>query len=170
MTVGSAFRTAARTVTESDLVQFVNLCGFNEPLFYDERHAAEGGYTGRLVPGALVYALGEGLVIQSHSFAGTGLAFMHMELDVRRPTVVGDTLDVVVEITEVAPVEQARAWRGDVVATPSTTSGATTCSSTPPCAWCAAATSGHDDAAQQLARRGRSLRRSWRRRPRRGSG
>ena len=57
---------------------------------------------------------------------------MHMELDVRRPTVVGDTLDVVVEITEVARVEQARAWRGDVVATPSTTSGATTCSCTRP--------------------------------------
>jgi len=99
MTVGGAFRTAARTVTESDLTAFVNLCGFNEPLFYDERHAAEGGYGGRLVPGALVYALGEGLVIQTHSFAGTGLAFMHMELDVRRPTFVGDTIDVVVEIT-----------------------------------------------------------------------
>ena len=81
-------------------MQFVNLCGFNEPLFYDERHAAEGGYAGRLVPGALVYALGEGLVIQTHSFAGTGLAFMHMELDVRRPTFVGDTIDVVVEILE----------------------------------------------------------------------
>jgi acyl dehydratase len=103
MPVGSAFRTAARTVTESDVVQFVNLCGFNEPLFYDERHAAEGGYAGRLVPGALVYALGEGLVIQTHSFAGTGLAFMHMELDVRRPTFVGDTLDVVVEITAARP-------------------------------------------------------------------
>ena len=98
MTVGSSFRTAARTVTESDLTAFVNLCGFNEPLFYDERHAAEGGYAGRLVPGAMVYTLGEGLVIQTHSFAGTGLAFMHMELDVRRPTFVGDTLDVVVEI------------------------------------------------------------------------
>ena len=99
MTVGSSFRTAARTVTESDLTAFVNLCGFNEPLFYDARHAAEGGYRGRLVPGAMVYAIGEGLVIQTHSFAGTGLAFMHMELDVRRPTFVGDTLDVVVEIT-----------------------------------------------------------------------
>ncbi len=109
MTVGSAFRTAARTVTESDLTQFVNLCGFNEPLFYDERHAAEGGYAGRLVPGALVYAFGEGLVIQTHSFAGTGLAFMHMELDIRRPTFVGDTIDVVVEILESRGVEQARA-------------------------------------------------------------
>jgi acyl dehydratase len=54
MTVGSTFRTATRTVTESDLTTFVNLCGFNEPLFYDARHAAEGGYRGRLVPGALV--------------------------------------------------------------------------------------------------------------------
>ena len=48
-----SFRTAARTVTESDLTAFVNLCGFNEPLFYDARHAAEGGYRGRLVPGAM---------------------------------------------------------------------------------------------------------------------
>jgi acyl dehydratase len=98
MQAGDTFRTAARTITESDLTTFVNLCGFNEPLFFDAHHAAEGGYDGRLVPGALVYAMGEGLVIQTHSFAGTGLAFMHMELDVRRPTVVGDTLDVVVEI------------------------------------------------------------------------
>ena len=42
MTVGTAFRTAARTVTESDLTTFVNLCGFNEPLFFDARHASEG--------------------------------------------------------------------------------------------------------------------------------
>ena len=53
MTVGSAFRTAARTITEADLVSFVTLMGFNEPLFWDARHAAGAGYAGRLVPGAL---------------------------------------------------------------------------------------------------------------------
>ncbi len=100
MTVGSAFKTASRTVTEPDLMAFVTLCGFNEPLFWDAGHAATAGYQGRLVPGALTYSIAEGLTIQSHVLHGTGLAFMHMELDVRRPVFVGDTLEVVVEVTE----------------------------------------------------------------------
>src|SRR5579871_5045407 len=103
MTVGRRFRTAARTVTETDLVSFVTLFGFNEPLFWDARHAASAGYSGRLVPGALTYAIAEGLTIQTHVLHGTGLAFMHMELDVRRPVVVGDTVEVVVEVTESRP-------------------------------------------------------------------
>jgi len=100
MTAGSAFRTASRTITESDLMSFVHLAGFNEPLFYDASHAAAGGYTGRLVPGALVYVLAEGLIIQTNVLHGTGLAFMHMDLSVKAPTYVGDTLHVVVTTTE----------------------------------------------------------------------
>lgn len=100
MVPGSAFRTAARTVTETDLMSFVHLGGFNEPLFYDARHAAEGGYAGRLIPGALVYVLAEGLILQSNALHGTGLAFMHMEFDIFGPTYVGDTLQVIVETTD----------------------------------------------------------------------
>jgi acyl dehydratase len=100
MTAGSSFRTASRTITESDLMSFVHLAGFNEPLFYDASHAAAGGYTGRLVPGALVYVLAEGLVIQTNVLHGTGLAFMHMDFSVKAPTYVGDTLHVVVTTTE----------------------------------------------------------------------
>ncbi|WP_433472319.1 MaoC family dehydratase [Spirillospora sp. CA-142024] len=103
MKEGAAFRTAARTVTETDLMSFVHLGGFNEPLFYDARHASEGGYTGRLLPGALVYVLAEGLILQTNVLHGTGLAFMHMEFSVKRPTYVGDTLHVVVEITGSRP-------------------------------------------------------------------
>lgn len=103
MTVGLAFRTSARTVTETDLINFITLHGFTEPLFTDARHAAEGNYKGRLIPGALTYCLGEGLVLQTNALHGTGLAFMHMELDVRRPVYVGDTLEVKVEITESRP-------------------------------------------------------------------
>ena len=114
MTVGSLFKTASRTITEADLVAFVTLCGFNEPLFWDARHAATAGYAGRLVPGALTYAIAEGLVIQTHVLHGTGLAFMHMELDVRQPVVVGDTIEVVVEVTDSRP--SSRPGRGVVVA------------------------------------------------------
>ncbi len=100
MTDGSVVRTAARTITETDLITFVTWSGFNEPLFLDASHAAAGGYTGRLVPGALVYCLGEGLVFQTNVINGTGLAFMSMDLSIKRPTYVGDTIHVVVEVTE----------------------------------------------------------------------
>jgi acyl dehydratase len=80
---------------------FVTLGGFNEPLFMDvqyvEKHTP---YTGRLIPGALTYMLAEGLVIQTHVIHGTGIAFVHMELDVTAPVYVGDTLVVDVEVTE----------------------------------------------------------------------
>jgi acyl dehydratase len=33
--VGALYRTLARTVSETDIVNFVNLCGFVEPLFID---------------------------------------------------------------------------------------------------------------------------------------
>lgn len=100
MKTGSAFRTAARTITETDLVNFVALGGYNEPLFYDATHAKAGGYSGRLIPGGMVYMFAEGLVLQTNVLHGTGLAFLHMEFDVKGPTYVGDTLHVVVEVTD----------------------------------------------------------------------
>lgn len=112
MVVGSRFRTADRTVTETDLVSFITLFGFNEPLFWDARHAASAGYEGRLCPGALTYCMAEGLVIQTHVLHGTGLAFMGMQLDVKKPVLVGDTIHAVVEVTQSRPA--SRGARGVV--------------------------------------------------------
>ncbi len=103
MTVGSRFRTARRTITETDLVNFITLCGFNEPLFWEADHAATAGYKGRLVPGALTYGIAEGLVLQTHVLHGTGLAFMGMHLDIKKPVFVGDTIYAVVEVTDNRP-------------------------------------------------------------------
>jgi acyl dehydratase len=106
--VGLSFRTLGRTITEADLVTFVSAWGFNEPLFMDARYVEEHTpYTGRLVPGALTYAIAEGLVLQTQVINGTGLAFVHMELDVVAPVYVGDTVEVVVEVTESRPTSKA---------------------------------------------------------------
>jgi acyl dehydratase len=107
MAVGLRFRTAARTITETELITFVTLAGFNESLFWDARQARSAGYAGRLVPAALTYSIAEGLVLQTHALTGTGLAFVHMELDVIRPVYVGDTLETAVEITESRPSKKA---------------------------------------------------------------
>lgn len=114
MTPGSAFRTATRTVTEADLIQFITWGGFNEPLFYDASHAKAGGYTGRLIPGAMIYCIAEGLILQTNVLNGTGLAFMHMDLTVKRPVYVGDTLHAIVQTTESRP--SSKPGRGVVTA------------------------------------------------------
>jgi acyl dehydratase len=106
MVVGTRFRTASRTITETDLINFITLFGFNEPLFWDARHAATAGYEGRLLPGALTYCMAEGLLIQTHVLHGTGLAFMGMQLDVKKPVVVGDTIYAVVEVIESRPASK----------------------------------------------------------------
>jgi acyl dehydratase len=99
MVPGNRFRTAARTITETDLISFVTLTGMNEPLFLDQAGSAEANYGGRLVPGALVFAYAEGLVMQSGHLHGTGMAFLRADVDVKGPAFVGDTITVIVEVT-----------------------------------------------------------------------
>lgn len=115
MVVGARFRTAARTVTETELISFITLFGFNEPLFWDARHAATAGYRRRLVPGALTYCMAEGLLLQTHVLHGTGLAFLGMQLDVKKPVFVGDTIYAVCEVLESRPASSGA--RGVVTTT-----------------------------------------------------
>jgi acyl dehydratase len=97
---GMRFRTARRTVNEADLVSFVNLVGYNEPLFYDASGATEAGYKGRLVPAALTLGCVEGLLAQTNFSLGYAVAFLGMEIEVKGPVYAGDTLEMVVEVLE----------------------------------------------------------------------
>lgn len=103
MVPGSRFRTGTRTITETDLVSFVTLAGLTEPLFVDEAGSLQAGYSGRLVPGTLTFAYAEGLVMQSGSIHGTGMAFLQTDLDVKGPVFVGDSILVIVEVTSARP-------------------------------------------------------------------
>ena len=113
MVVGSRFRTASRTITETDLVTFVTLTGMNEPLFLDEAGSLDAGYAGRLVPGALVFSYAEGLVMQTGVIHGTGMAFLRADVSVQAPVFVGDTITVVGGGGRVTGGLDRRAGRGD---------------------------------------------------------
>jgi acyl dehydratase len=95
--VGFRFRTHRRTIAESDLASFVNLTGMTEELFTVEDDSSRS-IKGRAVPGALVYAFAEGLLLPT--MQDTGLAFLNAELDVKAPSVVGDTIHVECEVVE----------------------------------------------------------------------
>ncbi len=98
--VGRKFKTVGRTVTETDLVNFITCTGMLEVLFTNtEFIEKESAIKGRVVPGALAYTFAEGLLIQS-VMQGVGLAFLNMELDIKAPTFVGDTIHVECEVIE----------------------------------------------------------------------
>ena len=99
--IGATFRTLGRTVSETDIVTFVNLCGFTEPLFMDMEYVArESLFKRRAAPGALTFALAEGLIIQTGLIHGTGMAYLGGEVRVVGPVLEGDTLAVEVEVTD----------------------------------------------------------------------
>jgi acyl dehydratase len=89
--VGFRFRTHRRTIREADLAAFIALTGLTEELFAVREEK-------QLVPGALVYSFAEGLLLPT--MQDTGLAFLNAMLDVKAPTVVGDTIHVEAEVTE----------------------------------------------------------------------
>ena len=95
--VGFSFRTHRRTIAEADLAAFVNLTWLTEELFAVEDDSARA-IKGRAVPGALVYSFAEGLLLPT--MQDTGLAFLNATLDVKGPTLVGDTIHVEAEVTE----------------------------------------------------------------------
>jgi len=97
---GRRFRTYGRTIHESDVIGFVSQTGMLESLFLDaeyrKRHSAMDGHA---APALLVVSLAEGLTLNSTA-QGTGLAFLNMQMDVKAPVFVGDTIHVEIEVLE----------------------------------------------------------------------
>jgi acyl dehydratase len=99
--VGATYETLARTVSEADICAFVNLCGLNEPLFYDMEFVARHSvFQARPAPGTLTFALSEGLVMQTGLIHGTGMSYLGGEIKILAPVVVNDTLHVEVTIVD----------------------------------------------------------------------
>ena len=98
--LGRQFKTVGRTVTEADIVNFINTIGMTEVLFTNlEFLKHESHIKGRLAPGSLVYCFAEGLLAQA-TMQGTGLAFIGMQMDVKGPVFAGDTIHVECEVIE----------------------------------------------------------------------
>ncbi len=106
LSVGDRYRTVGRTLTETDLVNFVNLSWLVEGLFTNIHDRENMAIKGRVVPAALVYSCAEGLLLPS--MQGTGLAFLNATLDVKGPTFVGDTIHVECTVTEVRETSKGR--------------------------------------------------------------
>lgn len=100
VSVGDRFRTLGRTISEADLVNFVGATGMVEEMFTNTDYIAQDSRIGnRPVPGAMVFCVAEGLLMQS-TMQRTGMAFLDTTLKIRAPTTVGDTIHVECEVVE----------------------------------------------------------------------
>jgi 3-hydroxybutyryl-CoA dehydratase len=105
LAVGQRFRTFRRTVTEADLVNFINATGMLEAIFIEDGYEG-GAMPGRPVPGALTYCFIEGFILQS-MIQGTGLAMLELTQQIHAPVVVGDTIGATVEVTAIKPTSKS---------------------------------------------------------------
>jgi len=102
--VGQTFQTFRRTVTETDLVNFISVTGMLEQIFIDAEGAA-GAIGGRPVPAALTYSLIEGFILQT-MIQGTGMAMLECSQKVTGPVRVNDTIHAVVEVAGIRPTSK----------------------------------------------------------------
>jgi acyl dehydratase len=99
--VGVTYQTLGRTISETDIVNFVNLGGFTEPLFMDMEYVKKESLFGaRMAPGVMTFAMSEGLVMQTGLIHGVGMAWLGGEVKVTAPVLAGDTIRVEVEIVD----------------------------------------------------------------------
>jgi acyl dehydratase len=102
--VGQTWETAARTITETDVVIYACWSGDNNPLHVDEEFAKSTQFGRRLFhgPGALSVAFG--LEAALGWKAGTAIAFLSIDnWNMRAPVFIGDTLRVREAVTELKP-------------------------------------------------------------------
>lgn len=102
--VGQRFRTFRRTVTETDIVNFISVTGMLETIFIDTTYE-QGAIRGRPAPGGLTYGLIEGLLMQG-MVQGTGLALLEVHKKILAPVVAGDTVWADVEVTGIRPTSK----------------------------------------------------------------
>ncbi len=98
--IGREYVSAARTVTEADVVNFAGLSGDFNPLHMDEEFAKQGPFGKRIAHGALGFIISTGLSNQMGIYEGTTIAFLECTVKYPAPLCIGDTVHVTVTPTE----------------------------------------------------------------------
>ena len=99
--VGQEMRTAARTITETDVVMFAGLSGDHHPLHTDAVYASEGPFGQRIAHGLLGLAIASGLAMQLGILQDSVQAFRELTCKFRKPILINDTVHVRMVVTKI---------------------------------------------------------------------
>ena len=93
LTEGQVFTSAARTITESDVVAFAGLSGDFNPIHTDVEFARDTAYGQRVVYGLLGLSVLTGLLDRTGLFSGTAIAMLGIrDWTFTAPVFIGDTV------------------------------------------------------------------------------
>ena len=99
--IGAEFVTSARTITETDIINFAGISGDYNPLHIDEEFCRNTQFRTRIAHGPLVYSIATGLIFQLHLYDDTLIAFLGFDsLKFTKPVKIGDTIHARVEVIE----------------------------------------------------------------------
>ena len=102
LNIGDTYTTIGRTVTETDIVQFLNLSRNLEPQFSNrEFYEKEWIYKRLAAPGGLTFTFATGLFTHLGLLSGTGQGFLGLdEMRMPAPLFCGDTLHLEVRVLQ----------------------------------------------------------------------
>ena len=99
--IGQHILTAARTITESDIVSFAGLTGDYNQIHTDAEYAKGTPFGQRVAHGLLGLSYGLGLAVQTGVLEGTILAFREIgEWKFSKPTFISDTIHAELTVIE----------------------------------------------------------------------
>ena len=99
---GDVFTSAARTITESDVVAFAGLSGDFNPIHTDVEFAKDTPYGQRVVYGLLGLSMLTGLLDRTGLFSGSAIAMLGIrDWTFTAPMFIGDTIRFRLTITDV---------------------------------------------------------------------
>lgn len=98
--LGQKITTPARTITETDIVNFAALSGDYNALHTDEEFARQTPYGKRIAHGMLGISVATGLAAREGFIEGTALAFRELSWKFTSPVFIGDTIYMVAEVIE----------------------------------------------------------------------
>jgi 3-hydroxybutyryl-CoA dehydratase len=93
--IGEECKTAGRTITETDIVNFAGITGDWNELHTNAESAALGSFKQRIAHGALIFSIATGLSVRLGQTNDTVIAFYGVDrLRFVKPTFIGDTVYV----------------------------------------------------------------------------
>jgi 3-hydroxybutyryl-CoA dehydratase len=95
---GITFRTAGRTITEADIVNFAGLSGDYNPIHVNASYAGATMFGQRIAHGLLVLSVASGLTTGLGFMGDKVEAFMGLEWKFRAPVLIGDTIHVEIKV------------------------------------------------------------------------
>ena len=114
--VGQCVISPARTVTESDVVNFAGISGDFNQIHTDSVYAKDTPFGARVAHGLLGLSIASGLAVRTGVLEGTVIAFREINhWKFSKPVFIGDTIHVEMEVTKIKALRRLGGGNVEIV-------------------------------------------------------